>query len=153
VKYTLKTRRDIFKNSPVSIISANNTFIYFFLVALRSVFVSWPSLMGLRDHTHFRHTTLCRTPPDEWSARRRDLYLTIHNTHNRQTSMPPVGFLFVCPGFFPFDQFLYCLNPFVLNVTILSMLPSLQQAQHKHPCPRRDSNPQSQQANGSRPTP
>jgi len=25
-------------------------------------------------------------------ARRRDLYLTTHNTHNRQTSMPPVGF-------------------------------------------------------------
>ena len=31
-------------------------------------------------------------PLDEWSARRRDLYLTTHNTHNRQTSMPPVGF-------------------------------------------------------------
>jgi hypothetical protein len=29
---------------------------------------------------------------DEWSARRRDLYLTTHNTHNRQTSMPPVGY-------------------------------------------------------------
>jgi len=28
----------------------------------------------------------------EWSARRRDLYLTTHNTHNRQASMPPVGF-------------------------------------------------------------
>jgi len=26
------------------------------------------------------------------SARRRDLYITTHNTHNRQTSMPPVGF-------------------------------------------------------------
>ena len=26
------------------------------------------------------------------SARRRDLYLTTHNTQNRQTSMPPVGF-------------------------------------------------------------
>jgi len=27
-----------------------------------------------------------------WSARRRDLYLTSNNTHNRQTSMPPIGF-------------------------------------------------------------
>ena len=27
-----------------------------------------------------------------WIARRRDLYLTTHNIHNRQTSMPPVGF-------------------------------------------------------------
>ena len=31
-------------------------------------------------------------PTDEWSARRRNLYLTTHNTHDRQTSMPPVGF-------------------------------------------------------------
>ena len=33
------------------------------------------------DHT--RRTTVCRTPPDEWSSRRRALYLTTHNTHNR----------------------------------------------------------------------
>jgi hypothetical protein len=39
-----------------------------------------------------RHTTLGRTPLDEWSARCRDLYLTTHNTHNRQTFMPPAGF-------------------------------------------------------------
>jgi len=39
-----------------------------------------------------RRTTVGRTPLDEWPARRRDLYLTTHNTHNRQTSMPPVGF-------------------------------------------------------------
>jgi len=30
-------------------------------------------------------------PLDEWSARRGDLYLTTHNTHKRQTSMPPGG--------------------------------------------------------------
>jgi len=53
-----------------------------------------------------RHTTLGRTPLDECSARRTDLYLTIHNTHKRQTSMT-----------------------------------------------RRDSNPQSQQSSGRRPTP
>jgi len=35
-----------------------------------------------------RHTTVGRTPLDEWKVRRRDLYLTTHNTHNRQTSMP-----------------------------------------------------------------
>ena len=39
-----------------------------------------------------RHTTLDRTPLDEWSARRRDLYLTTHNTHKRETSMTPAGF-------------------------------------------------------------
>jgi hypothetical protein len=32
------------------------------------------------------------TPLDEGSACRRDLYLATHNTHKRQTSMPPVGF-------------------------------------------------------------
>jgi hypothetical protein len=42
--------------------------------------------------THFRHTTLGRTPLDEWSACHRDLYLTTHNTHKRQTSMSPAGF-------------------------------------------------------------
>jgi hypothetical protein len=52
------------------------------------------------------HTTLGMTPLDEWSVRRRDLSLTTHITHNRQTSTR-----------------------------------------------RRDSNPQSQQASGRRPTP
>jgi hypothetical protein len=40
-----------------------------------------------------RHTTVSRTSLDEWSARRRDLYLTAAlNSHKRQTSMPPEGF-------------------------------------------------------------
>ena len=43
------------------------------------------------DHTR-RRTTVGRTPLDEWSTRRRDLYLTTHDTHNRQISIPPVGF-------------------------------------------------------------
>ena len=43
------------------------------------------------DHTQ-RRTTVGRTPLDERSARRKDLYLTTHDTHNRQISMPPVGF-------------------------------------------------------------
>ena len=41
--------------------------------------------------TH-RHTTFGRTPLDEWSARRRDLYLTTQKIHKRETSTPPVGF-------------------------------------------------------------
>ena len=49
------------------------------------------SFLRFLDHTQ-RRTTFGRTPLDEWSARRRDLYLTTHNAHNRQTSMPPVGF-------------------------------------------------------------
>jgi hypothetical protein len=93
--------------------------------------LAWQPLGGLgrlifRSFTiTLRHTTLGRTPLDEWSARRRDLYLTTHNTHKRQTSMSPVGFFFSVP-LFPFDPFLYCLNPlFVLHVTLRSMLPSL----------------------------
>jgi len=43
------------------------------------------------DHTQ-RRTTVGRTSLDEWWARRRDLYLTTHNTHKRQTRMPPAGF-------------------------------------------------------------
>jgi hypothetical protein len=49
--------------------------------------------------------TVGRTPLDEWSGRRRDFYLTTHNTHKS-----------------------------------------------RHPCLRRDSNPQSQQTCGRRPT-
>ena len=45
-----------------------------------------------------RHTTLSRTHLDEWSARRRDLYLTTHGTAKKQTSMPPAGFEPTIPG-------------------------------------------------------
>jgi hypothetical protein len=38
------------------------------------------------DHIQ-RRTTIGRTPLDEWSARRWDLYLTTHNTCNRQTNI------------------------------------------------------------------
>ena len=44
------------------------------------------SLTRFLDHTQ-RRATVGRTPLDEWSVRRRDLYLTTHNTHNRKTSM------------------------------------------------------------------
>ena len=41
-------------------------------------------------HFQFTHTTLNRTPLDEWSAWFTDLYLTTNNTHNRQTSISPL---------------------------------------------------------------
>ena len=50
-----------------------------------------PSFTWFLDHTQ-RRTTVGRTPLDKRTASRRDLYLTTHNTNNRQTSMPPVGF-------------------------------------------------------------
>jgi hypothetical protein len=42
-------------------------------------------------HTQW-HNTFGRTPLDGWSARRRDLYLTTHNTQKRQTSVLAAGF-------------------------------------------------------------
>jgi hypothetical protein len=39
-----------------------------------------------------RHITPGRTPLGEWSARCWDLYLTINNTHKRQTSISPAWF-------------------------------------------------------------
>ena len=42
--------------------------------------------------THSHTTTVDRTPLYEGSACRRDLYLTTHHTHNRQTSMLPATF-------------------------------------------------------------
>jgi hypothetical protein len=50
-----------------------------------------PGHTRILDNTQ-RRATVGRTPLHEWSARRSDLYLTTHNTHNRQTSMPLVGF-------------------------------------------------------------
>jgi len=48
------------------------------------------SFLMFLDQTQ-RRITVSRTPLDEWSARRRDLYLTKHNSHNRHTSMSQVG--------------------------------------------------------------
>jgi hypothetical protein len=60
---------------------------------------SGPGRPHYRDFTiTFRHTTLGRTPLDEWSVRCRDLYLTTHNTYKRQTSMPPAGFEHAIPA-------------------------------------------------------
>jgi hypothetical protein len=69
-----------------------NEWIYIYIIWRNSP--QWArasSFTRFLDHTQ-RNTTVGRTPLDEWSARRRDLYLTTHNTHNRQTFMPPEGF-------------------------------------------------------------
>jgi len=71
-----------------------------FLKILSPFFLLWrcdpkramaSSFLRFLDHTQ-RRTIVGRTLLDVWSARRRDLYLTAHNNHNRQTSMPSVGF-------------------------------------------------------------
>jgi hypothetical protein len=45
-----------------------------------------------------RHTTLRKTPLDEWSDRRRDLYLTTQNPHMLKNTMPPAGFKSIFPA-------------------------------------------------------
>ena len=64
--------------------------VLFFLWRCDPTRVIASSFLRFLDHT--RRTTVGKTPVDELSARRRNLYLTTHNTHNRQTSMPAVGF-------------------------------------------------------------
>jgi hypothetical protein len=65
--------------------------IFFFFLARQPPVNRASSFTRFLDHTQ-RSTTVDRTPLDEWLARPRDLYVKIPNTHNRQTSMPPVGF-------------------------------------------------------------
>ena len=55
------------------------SFLFLWLCRPRVIASSFTRFL---DHTQ-RRTTLGRTPLDEWSARRRDLYLTTHNTHNK----------------------------------------------------------------------
>ena len=62
-------------------------------------FLLWLNSPNGPGPTHYRgfmitlrHITLGRIPLDEWSAGRRGLYLTTHNTHNIQKSMPLAGF-------------------------------------------------------------
>ena len=64
--------------------------IYIYIYIHIYIYMEHLFLMFL-DHTQ-RRTTGGRTPLNELSARHRDLYLTTHDTHNRQISLPPVGF-------------------------------------------------------------
>ena len=74
----------------LSTCEAIDCYIGFLFGATASSRPGSPHSRGFLDHTW--RTTVGRTPLDEWSASRRNLYLTTHNTHNRRTSMPPVGF-------------------------------------------------------------
>ena len=105
---------------------------------------------------HTRHTTVGRTPLDEWSACRRDLYLTTHNTYNRQTSMPSVGFE---PTIFFLDHTRHSTVGRIPLWTSNQSVAETSTWQHttitsdNHPCPRWDSKPRSQQVSGRRPMP
>jgi len=81
-------------------ISLRPNYAVYCCVCFWYVFVFWcetpqwamaSSFTRFLDHTQ-RRTAVGRTPLYEWSARRRDLYLTTNNIPNRQTSMSHVGF-------------------------------------------------------------
>ena len=84
VKFVVCCRLNSSFNNTLLILRRLMSYIYIY------IYMEHPFLMFL-DHTQ-RHSTVGRTPLDEWSARCRDLYLTTHDTHNRQIFMPPVGF-------------------------------------------------------------
>jgi hypothetical protein len=65
--------------------------LHYFLWHCDPTRVMTSSFLMFLDNTR-RRSTVGRTPLDEWPARRRDLYLTTHDTHNRQTSLPLLGF-------------------------------------------------------------
>ena len=82
----------IMQRSCVSLESSQiKPFFFFLLWRCDPTRVMASSFLMFLDHTQ-RRATVGRAPLNEWSARRRDLYLTTDNNHNRQTSMPPVGF-------------------------------------------------------------
>jgi len=88
------TRGGLLQTNTLHCVSSKGVCLLVGLFDLRRDSPQWArasSFTRFLDHTRQR-TTVGRTPLDERSARRRDLYLTTHNTHNRQISMPSVRF-------------------------------------------------------------
>ena len=89
--YQLQGSRWIHCNTVVSCSYLVIMTIFFMGFAAQSRAVA-SSFLRFFEITHSDTPQSVRTPLDKWSARRRDLYLTTHNTHNRQTSLLPAGF-------------------------------------------------------------
>jgi len=64
---------------------SNHTALYFFFSFFWHNGPQWAMACSFTRFLHHtqRRTTVGRTPLDGWSTRRRDLYRTTHNTHNR----------------------------------------------------------------------
>jgi len=71
------------------------SFLYLLIVGMVGYFCIWSLSM---THTYTHTHTLGRTPLDEGSARRRDLYLTTQDTHKKQTAMRPAGLELAIPA-------------------------------------------------------
>ena len=69
----------------------SDTILHFFFWRSKLMRVRAASFLTFLDYINW-HTIIDRTPLDEGSARRRDLYLTIHRTHKRQPPMTSAWF-------------------------------------------------------------
>ena len=103
-------------------------FVYLFIWCNSPTRARAASFLRFLDHTQ-RHTTRGRVPLHEGSARRRVLHLQIYDTHHRQP-YPPPGFLVSS-----------VLHVYYFFVLIVLAVPFALTVRHKHPCPRRDTNP------------
>ena len=93
-----------------------------------------PSFMRFLDRTQW-HTTVSRTPLDEWSAWCRELWLTTHNTHNRQTSTLSAGFgPAISAGKQPQTHALDCLTAWQLGLAIIFIAVTSNVTNWKHLC-------------------
>jgi len=82
----------------IRILLLSHSLIFFSFLFYKNMVVNYVFLFSVgqgllnvevsRSHS-FRRSTIGRTSLDEWSVPRRDFYLTTHNTHKRQTSIPP----------------------------------------------------------------
>ena len=91
VTATFCSLTNFFTRTLLAIKYSNYTMHCLFLSQQPPIKPGLPHSRRFLDHKQ-RRTTVDRTPLDEWSVCGRDLYLTIHNTHNRETSMLSVGF-------------------------------------------------------------
>ena len=99
-----------------------------------------------------RYNNLSRTPLVEWSARLRDLYLTTHNTHNRQISTSQHTTLTTHRPLPHNTQHSQHTDLYLTTHNTHNRQTSTSQhttlTTDKHPCPGWDSNPRSQQTSG-----
>ena len=73
-------------------LSNGRTLYYFFFLPRQPLVDQDLLFIDISQSPSVRHTTLGRTPLDEWSARSRDVCLTAYNTHERHTSVSLAGF-------------------------------------------------------------
>ena len=79
-----------------ALIISHFPYVFFYNGASDPQWAMASSFTRFIDHTQWR-TTISRSSLDEWSARHPEVYLTTHNTHKRQTSMPAAGFEPIIP--------------------------------------------------------